>query len=155
LGWTDGRNVRIDYRWTVGDADRIRTDAAELVALAPDVIMVTSSLPTVALRQATRTVPIVFALVADPVGSGIADSMARPGGNATGFTPFEYATAGKYLELLKEIAPGVTRVAVTEDATAVGAIGQMAAIRSAAPSFGVELEVVAAVHESGSGTKRT
>jgi putative ABC transport system substrate-binding protein len=139
FGWTDGRNLRIDYRWPVGDTDRIRRDAAELVALAPDVIMVTSSVPTVALQQATRTVPIVFVLVADPVGAGIADSMARPGGNATGFTPFEFATAAKYLELLKEIAPGVTRVAVTEDATAVGASGQMAAIRSAAPLFGVEL----------------
>jgi putative ABC transport system substrate-binding protein len=139
FGWTDGRNVRIEYRWAMGDADRTRRDAAELVALAPDVIMVTSSLPTVALQQATRIVPIVFVLVADPVGAGIADNMARPGGNATGFTPFEFATAAKYLELLKEIAPGVRRVAVTEDATALGAIGQMAAIRSAAPSFGVEL----------------
>jgi putative tryptophan/tyrosine transport system substrate-binding protein len=139
FGWTDGRNVRIEYRWAVGDADRTRRDAAELVALAPDVIMVTSSLPTVALQQATRIVPIVFVLVADPVGAGIADNMARPGGNATGFTPFEFATAAKYLELLKEIAPGVRRVAVTEDATALGAIGQLAAIRSAAPSFGVEL----------------
>ena len=142
LGWTDGRNVRFDYRWTVGDADSTRRDAAELVALVPDVIMVTSSLPTVALKQATRTVPIVFVLVADPVGAGITDSMARPGGNATGFTPFEFATAAKWLELLKEIAPGVTRVAVTDDATAVGATGQMAAIRSAAPSFGVELSPI-------------
>ena len=139
LGWTDGHSTRIDYRWTVGDADRTRKDAAELVALAPDVIMVTSSLPTVAFQQATRTVPIVFVLVADPVGSGIAETMARPGGNATGFTPFEYATAGKYLELLKELAPGVTRVAVTEDVTAVGAVGQLAAIRSVAPSLGVEV----------------
>jgi putative ABC transport system substrate-binding protein len=139
LGWADGRTIQVDYRWSIGDADRTRKDAAELVALAPDVIMVTSSLPTVALQKATRTVPIVFVLVADPVGSGIADSMARPGGNATGFTPFEYATAEKYLELLKEIAPGVTRVAVTEDATAVGAVGQMAAIRSAALSFAVQV----------------
>jgi putative ABC transport system substrate-binding protein len=139
LGWIDGRTMRIDYRWTVGDADRTRKEAAEMVALAPDVIMVTSSLPTVAVQQATRNVPIVFVLVADPVGSGIAASMARPGGNATGFTPFEYATAGKYLELLKEVAPGVTRVAVTQDATAVGAVGQMAAVRSAAPSFGVDV----------------
>lgn len=139
LGWTDGHSIRIDYRWTVGDADRIRKDAAELVALAPDVIMVTSSLPTVAFQQATRTVPIVFVLVADPVGSGIADTMARPGGNATGFTPFEYATAGKYLELLQEVAPALKRVAVTEDATAVGAVGQLAAIRSVAPSLGVEV----------------
>ncbi len=139
LSSTDGHSTRIDYRWTVGDADRTRKDAAELVALAPDVIMVTSSLPTVAFQQATRTVPIVFVLVADPVGSGIAETMARPGGNATGFTPFEYATAGKYLELLKELAPGVTRVAVTEDVTAVGAVGQLAAIRSVAPSLGVEV----------------
>jgi putative ABC transport system substrate-binding protein len=139
LGWVDGRNVRIDYRWTVGEPDRIRRDAEELVALAPDIIMVTSSLPTVALQQATRTVPIVFVLVADPVGAGIAASMARPGGNATGFTNFEYATAVKYLELLKEVAPGINRVAVTEDLNAPGARGQMAVILSAAPSFGVEL----------------
>ena len=139
LGWTDGRNVRIDYRWTVGDPDQIRRDAAELVALAPDVIMVTSSLPTVTLQKATRTIPIVFVLVADPVSAGIVNSLARPGGNATGFTPFEYSTAAKYLELLKEIAPSVKRVAVTEDVSAVGAVGQMAAIRSAASSFGVEL----------------
>ncbi|MDI1266200.1 MAG: ABC transporter substrate-binding protein [bacterium] len=139
LGWKDGQNVHIDYRWAVSSADQTRKDAAELVSLAPDVIMVTSSLPTVAMTQATRAIPIVFVLVADPVGSGVAESMARPGGNATGFTPFEYATAGKYLELLKEVAPNVTRVAVTQDAAAVGAMGQVAAIRAAAPSLGVEI----------------
>ncbi|MDO8397780.1 MAG: ABC transporter substrate-binding protein [Bradyrhizobium sp.] len=139
LGWIDGGNIQIEYRWAVGDAERTRRDAAELVALAPDVIMVTSSLPTVSLQRATRTLPIVFVLVADPVGAGVTDSMARPSGNATGFTPFEFTTAAKYLELLKEIAPGLTRVAVTIDNNAVGAIGQLEAIRSVAPTMGVEI----------------
>ncbi|MBB4368842.1 putative ABC transport system substrate-binding protein [Bradyrhizobium sp. cir1] len=139
LGWIDGGNVRIEYRWAVGDAERTGTDAADLVALAPDVIMVTSSLPTVSVQRATRTLPIVFVLVADPVGAGVTDSMARPSGNATGFTPFEFTTAVKYLELLREIAPRLTRVAVTIDNNAVGAIGQLEAIRSVAPSMGVEV----------------
>jgi putative ABC transport system substrate-binding protein len=139
LGWIDGGSVQIEYRWAVGDAERTRSDAAELVALAPDVIMVTSSLPTVSVQRATRTLPIVFVLVADPVGAGITDSMARPSGNATGFTPFEFTTAAKYLELLKEIAPGLTRVAVTVDNNAVGSIGQLKAIRSVAPAMGVEV----------------
>ncbi|CAN0394079.1 unnamed protein product, partial [Phaeothamnion confervicola] len=139
LGWIDGGNVQIEYRWAVGDAERTRSAAAELVALAPDVIMVTSSLPTVSVQRATRTLPIVFVLVADPVGAGVTDSMARPSGNATGFTPFEFTTAVKYLELLKEIAPGLTRVAVTIDNNAVGAIGQLEAIRSVAPAMGVEV----------------
>ena len=115
LGWTDGRNVRIDIRWAAGNADDIRKYAAELVALAPDVILATGS-PTVApLLQATRTVPIVFAVVADPVGAGFVESLARPGGNATGFIMFEYGMSAKWLELLKEIAPGVTRAAVLRD----------------------------------------
>lgn len=139
LGWIDGGNVRIEHRWAVGDPERTRSDAAELVALAPDVIMVTSSLPTVSVQRATRTLPIVFVLVADPVGAGITDSMSRPSGNATGFTPFEFTTAVKYLELLKEIAPGLKRVAVAVDNNAVGAIGQLEAIRSAAPAMGVEV----------------
>jgi putative tryptophan/tyrosine transport system substrate-binding protein len=139
LGWIDGGNVRIEHRWAVGDAERTRSDAAELVALAPDVIMVTSSLPTVSVQRATPTLPIVFVLVADPVGAGITDSMARPSGNATGFTPFEFTTAAKYLELLKEIVPGLTRVAVTVDNSAVGAIGQLEAIRSAASTMGVKV----------------
>ena len=105
LGWTDGRNVRIIARWGAGDADRIRRYAAELVALAPDVILATCSPALVALLQATRTVPIVFTCVVDPVGAGFVDSLARPGGNATGFTLFEYGLSGKWLELLKQIAP--------------------------------------------------
>lgn len=139
LGWIDGGNMRIEYRWAVGDAERTRSDAAELVALAPEVIMVTSSLPTVSVQRATRTLPIVFVLVADPVGAGITENMARPSGNATGFTPFEFTTAAKYLELLKEIAPNLTRVAVTVDNNAVGSVGQLEAIRSAAPAMGVEV----------------
>lgn len=139
LGWIDGGNVRIDHRWAAGDAETARSYAAELVALAPDVIMVTSSLPTIAVQRATRTLPIVFVLVADPVGAGVTDSIARPSGNATGFTPFEFTTSVKYLELLKEIAPGLKRVAVTIDNNAVGAIGQLEAIRSAAPAMGVEV----------------
>ena len=139
LGWIDGGNMRIEYRWAVGDVERTRSDAAELVALAPEVIMVTSSLPTVSVQRATRTLPIVFVLVADPVGAGITENMARPSGNATGFTPFEFTTAAKYLELLKEIAPNLTRVAVTVDNNAVGSVGQLEAIRYAAPAMGVEV----------------
>jgi putative ABC transport system substrate-binding protein len=139
LGWTEGRNVRIDTRWGGGDADRMRRYAAELVALAPDVILAGGTAAVGILLQATRTVPIVFASVADPVGAGYVDSVARPGGNATGFLLFEYGTSGKWLELLKEIAPGVTRVAVIRDAAIAAGIGQLAAIQSVAPSFGVEL----------------
>ncbi len=112
LGWTDGRNVRIDIRWGAGDAADIRRYAAELVALAPDVILASGASSVGPLLQATRTVPIVFAIVADPVGAGFVDSLARPGGNATGFMQFEYSLSGKWLELLKQIAPGVTRAAV-------------------------------------------
>ena len=112
LGWTDGRNVRIDYRWGAGDADHIRRYAVELVSLSPDVILTVGSATAGPLLQATRTLPIVFVQAPDPVGAGFVDSLARPGGNATGFTLFEYGISGKWLELLKEIAPGVTRVAV-------------------------------------------
>ena len=112
LGWTVGRNVQIDYRWGAGNADRIRKFAAELVALAPDVILSTGSPSVAALQQATRTVPVVFVTVVDPVSSGFVDSLARPGGNITGFAVYEYSIAGKWLELLKEIAPGTTRAAV-------------------------------------------
>ena len=112
LGWTDGDNVRVDYRWGGGDADRIRKYAAELVALTPDVILAHGIPATEQLLQASRTVPIVFVLVPDPVGAGYVDSLARPGRNATGFMSFEYGMSGKWLELLKEIAPGVTRAAV-------------------------------------------
>ena len=142
LGWTEGRNVRIDIRWGMGDAERIYKYAAELVALAPDVILA-SGTPTVApLLQATRTVPIVFAMVVDPVGAGFVDSLARPGGNATGFILFEYGISGKWLELLKEIAPGVTRAAVIRDATLSSGTGQFGAIQSVAPSVGVEVSPV-------------
>src|SRR5215470_2399695 len=137
LGWTDGRNVRIETRWAAGDADRIRRYAAELVALAPDVIVATGSATVGPLLQATHTAPIVFVSVPDPVGAGFVDSLARPGGNAT-----EYGISAKWLELLKEIAPGVRRVAVIRDpALAVGA-GQFGAMQSVAPSFGVELNPV-------------
>jgi ABC transporter substrate binding protein len=110
LGWSEGGNLRTDYRWTVGGIDELRRYAAELIALAPEVIMATGSPPVVALRNATRTIPIVFALVADPVGVGFVESLARPGGNATGFTPFEYSIGAKWLELLREGAPHVRRV---------------------------------------------
>jgi putative ABC transport system substrate-binding protein len=141
-GWTVGRNVRIDLRWGAGDADRFRNQAAELVALAPDVILA-SSLPVVGpLLQVTRTVPIVFVQVVDPVGAGLVASLARPGGNATGFTIFEFGMAAKWVELLKEIAPSVTRAAVLRDAASTSAIGQFGAIQSAAPSLGMELTPV-------------
>jgi putative ABC transport system substrate-binding protein len=139
LGWTVGRNVQIDYRWSAGDADRIRKSAPELVALAPDVIMATSSPVTAALLQATRTIPIVFVQVADPVGAGLVASLAQPGGNATGFSVFEYGISVKWLEVLKEIAPRVTRVAILRDPTVASGIGQMGAMQGVASGFGVEL----------------
>ena len=141
LGWTDGRNVRFDYRWPAGDADKARKYAAELVALAPDVILAISAVSLVPLLQATRTVPIVFVAVSDPVGAGFVDSLSRPGGNATGFVLFDYSLSTKWLELLKEIAPGVKRVAVLRDPVAPGT-GQWGAIQSAAPSLGVEVSPV-------------
>jgi putative tryptophan/tyrosine transport system substrate-binding protein len=143
LGWTDGRNVRIDTRWGATDADR-RRDAAELVALAPDVILASTTLAMVALQHATRTVPTVFVNVADPVGAGFIESLARPGGNVTGFAMFEYSLSGKWLELLKEIAPRVRRVAVIRDSANPAGIGQFAVLQSLAPSFGVELSPVVA-----------
>jgi putative ABC transport system substrate-binding protein len=139
LGWTDGHNMRIDTRWGGGDAERQRRDAAELVALAPDVIVGNGSAAVGPLLQATRTVPIVFTAITDPVGAGFVDSLARPGGNATGFTSFEYGNSGKWLELLKEIAPRVTRVAVLRDSAIAAGIGQFGAIQSAAPSIGLEV----------------
>jgi len=143
LGWTDGRNVRIDYRWAAADADRYRTYAAELVALAPDVILASASQSVAALQQITRTVPIVFVLVADPVGAGLVASLAHPGGNATGFTLFEYSLSGKWLELFKEIAPNLTRIAILRDAAITAGIGQYAVIQAMAPpSFGVELRPI-------------
>ena len=140
-GWAVGRNVRIDLRWGAGDADRFRKQAAELVALAPDVILASGGPAMAALQQATRTVPIVFVNVADPVGTGFVDSLAQPGGNATGFILYEYSLSAKWLELLKEIAPQLKRAAVLRDATAAG-IGQFAVIQAAAPSFGVEVRPV-------------
>jgi putative tryptophan/tyrosine transport system substrate-binding protein len=139
LGWTDGQNVRIDYRFAAGNLENYRKYAAELVALAPDVILTPgASLPH--MLQTTRTVPIVFAFAADPVGSGFVESLSRPGGNATGFLMFEYDLCAKWLELLKEIVPGVTRAAVLRDATAtVAGIGQFAVIQSVSRSVGVEV----------------
>ena len=138
LGWTDGRNIRIDYRWGAGDADDTRRYAAELVALAPDVILAGNTSTVGPLLQATHTVPIVFAGVVDPVGAGFVDSLAHPGGHTTGFTQFEYGMSGKWLELLKEIAPRMTRAAVLRDLTIAGT-GEFAAIQSGAPSLGVEV----------------
>ena len=142
LGWTDGRNVRIDTRWAAGDANLHRRYAAELVALAPDVLLATASPTVVALQTATRTIPIVFAHAADPVGAGLVDSLARPGGSTTGFILFEYGISAKWLELLKEFAPRVTRVAVLRDPATAAGMGQFGAIQSVAPSFGVELRPV-------------
>ena len=142
LGWTDGHNVQIDSRWGGGDADNTRKAAAELAALAPDVILAIGFPATERLIQATSTVPIVFVIVPDPVGSGFVDSLSRPGGNVTGFMQFEYSLSGKWLELLKQIAPGVTRAAVLWDPAIAAGIGQFAIIQSVAPSFGVELSPV-------------
>jgi putative tryptophan/tyrosine transport system substrate-binding protein len=142
LGWTDGRNVRIEPRWGGGNAGDIRKFAAELVALAPDVILADSSATVAPLLQATRSVPIVFTIVADPVGAGYVDSLARPGGNITGFSNFEYSITGKWLELLKDIAPRVTRAAVLRDSTIAAGPGQFGAIQAVAPSFGVDLRPV-------------
>jgi putative ABC transport system substrate-binding protein len=141
-GWTDGRNVRIDTRWTGADATDIRRQAAELVALAPAVILATGSAATGPLVQATRSVPIVFVLVPDPVGAGFVDSLARPGGNASGFLSFEYGLSGKWLALLKEIAPNVTRAGVIRDPAITAGIGQFAAIQSVAPLVGIEVNAL-------------
>jgi len=142
LGWTDGRNVRIDYRWAAADADRFRTYAAELLALAPDVILANGNQSLTALLQTTLAVPIVFVNIIDPVGAGLVASLAHPGSNATGFMPFEYRMSGKLLELLKEIAPRVTDAAVLRDPAATAGIGQFAAIEGASSSFGMELSVI-------------
>jgi putative ABC transport system substrate-binding protein len=142
LGWTDGRNVRIDYRWGASDADRSRRYAAELVALAPDVMLASASPAVASLQLATRMVPIVFVNVVDPVGAGFVASLARPGGNTTGFTLFEYGISGKWLEMLKQIAPRTTRAAVLRDPAIASGIGQFAVIQAVAPSFGVELSPI-------------
>jgi putative ABC transport system substrate-binding protein len=142
LGWIEGQNVRLDIRWGGGDADLDRRFAAELVALTPDVILATASSTVAALQGATRTVPVVFAHAVDPVAAGFVDSLARPGGNATGFVLFEYGISAKWLELLKEIAPSVTRAGVLRDPAMAAGTGQFGALQSVAPSFGVELSPV-------------
>jgi putative tryptophan/tyrosine transport system substrate-binding protein len=163
LGWTANRNVRIDYRWGAGDADRIREQAAELATLAPDAILTVGASTTAPMLRATRTVPVVFVAVVDPVGAGYVDSLARPGGNATGFTNFEFSMGAKWLELLKEIAPSVTRVAVIRDPDLSIGAGQFSAVQTAAPSLGIEARpvnvrdpgeierVIAAFARSGNG----
>jgi putative ABC transport system substrate-binding protein len=143
LGWTEGNNVQFDARWAGDDAERERRYAAELVASPPDVILASSSSSVAALQRVTRAVPIVFANVIDPVGAGFVTSLARPGGNTTGFSAFEYSLSGKWLELLKELAPNVTRVAVLRDPTLAASIGQFAAIQAMAPpSLGMELRPI-------------
>jgi putative ABC transport system substrate-binding protein len=142
LGWADGRNVRIDTRWGAGDANLTRTYAMELVALGPDVVMVFTSAAVAPLRQVTRTVPIVFAIVADAVGAGYVESLAQQGGNVTGFTAQEYALSGKSLELLKEMVPRVTRVAVLRDSAIAAGPGQFGAMQAVAPSLDMELRPV-------------
>jgi putative tryptophan/tyrosine transport system substrate-binding protein len=141
-GWTIGQNVQIEYRWGAGNADNTRKYAAELVALAPDVILAHSSAAVAPLLHASRTVPIVFTLVADPVGAGFIESLARPGGNVTGVTNFEYAMSGKWLELLKEIAPHVKRAAVLRESAIATGPGQFGAIQAVAPTLGVDVRPV-------------
>ena len=148
LGWTVGRNVRIDYRWTAGDADRVRKYAAELVALAPDVILTVGGSHVGPLQQVTHTVPIVFVQVADAVGGGFVNSLARPGGNATGFTNFEFDISTKWLEILKQTAPRMTRTAVLRDPANPSGPGQFGAIQAVAPSFGVEV-IPIGLHDAG------
>src|SRR5215510_1248445 len=142
LGWTAGRNLQIEFRWSYGSAERLRAHAAELLALQPDVILATSGVSIMPLLEANRGVPIVFAQTIDPVGLGVVESLSRPGGNITGFTQFEYSIPAKWLELLKQIAPAITRAAVLRDPFDPAGIGQWAAIQSVASVFAVELRVV-------------
>jgi putative ABC transport system substrate-binding protein len=142
LGWVDGRNVKIDYRWGGGNADEARKYAAELVGLGPEVMMATGGASVGALLQASKTIPVVFANVPDPVGSGFVESLSRPGGSATGFVQFEYSLSGKWLELLKQIAPDVKNAAILWDPTIVAGIGQFAVIQSVAPSLGLEVHAI-------------
>jgi putative tryptophan/tyrosine transport system substrate-binding protein len=141
-GWTDGHNLRTEVRWAGGNSESIRKHAVELVALAPDAIMAAGSATAGPLLQATRAIPVVFTIVPDPVGAGFVDTLARPGGNATGFTSFDYDIGGKWLELLKEIAPRVRRVGVIRDSTVTAGIGQWSAIQTAAPAFKVEVSPI-------------
>ena len=147
LGWTEGRNLQLDIRWGGDDTDRYRQYARELVALFPDLVLGSSSAVVATLQQVSRTVPIVFAGVVDPMGAGLIESMARPGGNTTGFIAFEYAIGAKWLELLKEISPGVTRAAVLRDPTIAAGIGQFAAIQAVVP-VGIELSAIS-LQDSG------
>src|SRR5215467_6364972 len=142
LGWADRRNIHIDYRWSAGDAERTRNYAAELVSLVPDVILAGNTSTVGPLQQATHTIPIVFAGVVDPVGAGFVESLARPGGHTTGFTQFEFGMSGKWLELLKEIAPGVSRAAVIRNPMTPAGSGQLGAIQALAPSFRVEISPI-------------
>jgi putative tryptophan/tyrosine transport system substrate-binding protein len=142
LGWNDRRNLRIDYRWGAGDTERYRTYAAELVALTPDVVLANGGAVVRALQQTSRAVPIVFVTVTDPVGGGLVTSLARPGGNTTGFILYEYSMSGKWLELLKQISPGVTRVAVVRDPTTVSGTGLYGAIQAAATTFRLEISPI-------------
>jgi putative ABC transport system substrate-binding protein len=145
LGWTIGQNVQIDYRWSGGSEDETRKDAAELVALAPDVILVSGSAALDPLWRATHTVPIVFVIVVDPVGAGFVDSLARPGGNVTGFTNFDYGIGAKWLALLKEIAPNTTRAAVLRDPAITAGMGMWGAIQSVSPSVAIEVSPIGLV----------
>ena len=142
LGWTEGRNLRIDARWFAGNPDDNRKNAAELIALAPDLIFASGGAAAQPLLQATRIIPVVFAIVPDPVGAGFVQNLARPGGNATGFTSFEYGIGAKWVELLKQIAPSVKRVAVLRDPAITAGTGQWGAIQAVAPSFAVELSPI-------------
>jgi len=148
LGWSVGRNVHIDYRWGLNDVDRLRRSAEELVALAPDALFAAGNSAVVALQGATRNLPIIFANVADPVGSGYVDTLARPGGNITGFMNIEFAQGGKWLELLKQIAPHVTRVAVLRSLTGVAGPSTFAAIQAVAPLLGVEVSPINVIGEA-------
>ena len=139
LGWTDGRDLQIDARWSAGEPERLRKNAAEIVALAPDVILAEGSASLAPLLQMTRVISVVFTIVPDPVGAGFVDSLARPGGNATGFSQFEYGLSGKWVELLKEIAPHVTRAAILREPGLTAGVAQFAALQAVAPSLGVEL----------------
>jgi len=142
LGWTGGRNVRIETRWSRGNADETRKYAAELVALAPDVILAIGNVTLAPLIEVTRTVPIVFTAVIDPVGAGFVETLSRPGGNVTGFMMFEYSLSGKWLELLREIAPQVTRAGVLREPASTAGIGQFAVIQAVAPSLGIEVSAM-------------